>query len=73
MKSDIIKIHDRIDYVLPNQRGLHRADGPARTYTSGKFEGEALWYLHGTFHRYYGPFNSLDDVWCIHGKGVLRK
>jgi hypothetical protein len=45
---------------------VHRANGPAIIW---KNNGEWVWRMRGTRHRYYGPTNSYGTGnWCIHDR-----
>jgi hypothetical protein len=48
---------------------LHRADGPARVFASGRQE----WYRHGRRHRDDGPAASYPDgrrIWFENGERI---
>lgn len=53
-----------VQYFLNNE--LHRPNGPARMLV-----GDAVWYLYGKRHRYYGPYSGWLELWFIHG-GVIK-
>lgn len=60
----IITVHESINethYKLHDW--LHRADGPAVTWTEDG--GGGTWWLFGRNHRYYGP--CVSHEWWIHG------
>lgn len=58
---------DRVEYIHPVTKKLHREDGPAREW----FDGDKEWWVNGRRHRLYGPaveqFNG-DNCWWINGK-----
>jgi hypothetical protein len=45
----------------------HRANGPAIVWNYGGWS----WWLHGKFHRYYGPVeNNNTAAWWIHHRKI---
>lgn len=55
------------DYYNSNNR-LHRLDGPASIFSSGRY----FWYKEGEWHRIGGPayFDGQYYEWYIFGKPV---
>ena len=54
------------------QGRLHRDDGPARIFASGREE----WYRHGKLHRDDGPAASYPDgrrIWFVDGVKVREE
>jgi hypothetical protein len=50
----------------------HYASGPAMTWDDS-LTVDDYWFLHGNYHRYYGPAvnTNVKRAWFIHG--VIRK
>ena len=63
-----VSYRDKIEYRLSAELGsgyrqLHRCNGPARIWDTGAW----AWWLHGEWHRYYGPADSTGG-WILHSK-----
>jgi hypothetical protein len=54
-------------YHKDNSILIHRTNGSAR------IEGNQWeWFLHGKYHRYYGPEDSRGN-WFIHGDAIKKE
>ena len=64
MKPKRKRFSDRAVYRIGDL--THRANGPAVIVDDGSWG----WLLHGQWHRYYGPQNSDDGWWYLHGEQI---
>jgi hypothetical protein len=61
----IYTLDDKNVHTIDGHQTKHRTNGPASYWNNTNL---SYWYLFGEYHRYYGPANTFDYPWFLHGK-----